>query len=522
MSVSISPITRPGSFAPGEIPQEVVLAALETIVASDAFAKVERPARFLRHLVENQLRGDGHLLKESLLGVEVFERDPSWDPRLDPVVRQEAARLRKRLARFYQTQGSVSVIRIELPVGTYVPVFCPFPPLAKPEPTSEEPQPAPLSALPILPAPWGVSHPRAMWVGAAALMALTFLSVLTILHFQYKTKFGGESPKGEAAAEDLYLKGRFYWNRRTPESLTQAVDFFTQAVVRDPKYAAAYVGLADSYNLLREYSAMAPEQAYPRAEAAARRALELDDRSAEAHNSLAFVEFWWNWNATMAEAEFGRAIRLRPGYAVAHHWYATFLNQIGRGQDALREISTAQRLDPGSNSIVADKAFILSLTGRREEAIALLKQLEAVDQSFLSSHQYLAEVYLASQDYPDFLAEFGTAARLAKSADAAEVADAARQGFARGGSRAMYKAILEVQRKNYSEGRLPALALAATYSRLGRRPEALQYLKQSFQNKECALLEVLRADWTRPLRAKPGFESLQAALRGVLRTGLHR
>ena len=86
----------------------------------------------------------------------------------------------------------------------------------------------------------------------------------------------------------------------------------------------------------------------------------------------------------------------------------------------------------------------------------------------------------------------------------------------------MYEAILEVQRKNYSEGRLPALALAATYSRLGRRPEALQYLKQSFQNRECAFLEVLRADWTQPLRAEPGFESLQAALRGVLRTGLHR
>ena len=426
MSVSIGTITRPGSFAPGEIPQEVVLAALETIVASEAFAKVERPARFLRHLVENQLRGDGHLLKESLLGVEVFERDPSWDPRLDPVVRQEAARLRKRLARFYQTQGSASVIRIELPVGTYIPVFHPVPPLTEPEPTPEEPNHAPPPGLPILPAPQSVSRRRVIWIGAVALIALGFLSVLAILHIQDKTKLGGESQKGEAAAEDLYLKGRFYWNRRTPESLTQAVDLFTQAVVRDPKYAAAYVGLADSYNLLREYSAMAPEQAYPRAEAAARRALELDDRSAEAHNSLAFVEFWWNWNATRAEAEFQRAIRLRPGYAVAHHWYATFLNQIGRGPDALREISVAQRLDPGSNSILADKAFILSTIGRREEAITLLKQIAAIDQSFLSSHQYLAEVYRASQEYPGFLAELGTAARLAKSADAAEGADAAR------------------------------------------------------------------------------------------------
>jgi len=122
----------------GEIPQREVLAALQAVVSSAAFGKTPRPARFLRHLVETTLRGERHLLKESVLGTDVFERPASWDPRLDPIVRQEAARLRHRLANYYQTSGSQATIRIDLPVGSYVPSFrrkavdaaCPLQPIA--------------------------------------------------------------------------------------------------------------------------------------------------------------------------------------------------------------------------------------------------------------------------------------------------------------------------------------------------------------------------------------------------------
>src|ERR1019366_4026317 len=139
-------------------------------------------------------------------------------------------------------------------------------------------------------------------------------------------------------AQDLYLKGRYYWDKRTPDDLNKAVDFFTQASIRDPNYAQAYVGLADCYNLLREYAAMTPEEAYPRALAAAKTAVELDDSSAEAHNSLAFVTFYWNWDVAGAEREFRRALELNPTYVVAHHWYATFLMTIGRLPEALEQI----------------------------------------------------------------------------------------------------------------------------------------------------------------------------------------
>ncbi len=125
-------------------------------------------------------------------------------------------------------------------------------------------------------------------------------------------------------AQDFYLRGRYEWDKRTPESLNKAVDYFTQAIVRDPNYAQAYVGLADCYNLLREFSAMPPDEAYPRALAAAKKAVELDDSSAEAHTSLAFATFYGTFNAAGAEREFKRAIELNPNYAKAHHWYATF------------------------------------------------------------------------------------------------------------------------------------------------------------------------------------------------------
>jgi tetratricopeptide (TPR) repeat protein len=172
-------------------------------------------------------------------------------------------------------------------------------------------------------------------------------------------------------AEDLYLKGRYFWNKRTPEDLNKALDLFTQAIVRDPGYAQAYVGLADCYNLMREYSVMPPNEAYPRALAAAKKAVELDDNSAEAHNSLAFATFYWTWDAPTAEREFKRAIELNADYVAARHWYATFLMVTRRYPEAIREIEIARKLDPSSTPIVADKGFILYLAGQPAQGMTI-------------------------------------------------------------------------------------------------------------------------------------------------------
>jgi Tfp pilus assembly protein PilF len=158
---------------------------------------------------------------------------------------------------------------------------------------------------------------------------------------RFKALASRHAPNAEA--QDLYLRGRYHWDRRTPDDLNKAVDYFTQAIVKDPSDAAAYVGLADCYNLLREFGAMPPTEAYPRALSAAQRAVVLDDTSAEAHSSLAFATFWWSWQGVTAEREFKRALELDPKFGRGHHWYATYLLALHRYPEALDQIEQARR-----------------------------------------------------------------------------------------------------------------------------------------------------------------------------------
>jgi tetratricopeptide (TPR) repeat protein len=311
-------------------------------------------------------------------------------------------------------------------------------------------------------------------------------------------------------AEELYLKGRYFWNKRTPEDLNKALDLFTQSIVRDPSYAQAYVGLADCYNLLREYSAMPSSEAYPRALAAAKKAVELDDNSAEAHNSLAFVTFYWSWDAPTAEREFKRAIVLNPDYVAAHHWYATFLLALERYPEAIAEIEKARKLDPSSTPIMADKGFILYSAGQPEQSLALLKQLEAREPGFLSPHRYLAEIYFASNDYPDYFAESRKVAQLRHDTAALAIVNAAERGFAEGGAHGMWQNMLPVEKKFYLQGELPAYPLAQTYSELGEKHEALKYLSEAYDKRDEAIVVINNDRAFDALRDNPAFRDLRA------------
>lgn len=311
-------------------------------------------------------------------------------------------------------------------------------------------------------------------------------------------------------AEELYLKGRYFWNKRTPEDLNKALDLFTQAIVRDPSYAQAYVGLADCYNLLREYSVMPPNEAYPRALAAARRAVELDDNSAEAHNSLAFATFYWTWDAATAEREFKRAIALNPDYVAAHHWYATFLMTMRRYPEAVAEIETARKLDPSSTPIVADKGLILYWAGQPEEGTTLLKQIEAREPDFLSPRLYLAEIYLNGKDYPNYLSESKKVAELRHDQTALAIVDAAEKGFASGDARGMWEGMLEVQNKFYRQGSLAPYRLAQTYAQLGENQEALNYVREAIKERDAAVLSMDNDCSFDGLRGDPSFRELLA------------
>ena len=351
-------------------------------------------------------------------------------------------------------------------------------------------------------------------LGLCAVATAGIISYRNVHRFAANAASAIDSQSSVLEAQDFYLKGRYYWNKRTPDGLGKAVDYFTQAIVRDPNYAQAYVGLAESYNLLREYTGMPDSEAYPRAMAAARKAVELDDHSSEAHAALAFALFYGNWDASDADREFRRAIELDPNNAVAHHWYATYLMTVERLPESLAEIDRARALDPSCAAILADKALILLQQDRDEEGVSLLKQLEASESSFLSPHRYLKEFYLNRGDYANFLIESKAFASLSQNRSALAVVNAAEEGFATGGPREMLESILLAQKRLYADGLITPCELAHTYARLGNREEALRLLNIAVGQHDGSLLFIGNS---------PEFESLKtdSAYRSVVsRVGL--
>jgi DNA-binding winged helix-turn-helix (wHTH) protein/Tfp pilus assembly protein PilF len=315
-----------------------------------------------------------------------------------------------------------------------------------------------------------------------------------------------------ADAEQFYLKGRFYWEKRTPDGLNKAVDYFTQAIVHDPDYAPAYVGLAHSYNLLREYTLMPANEAYPRALAAAQKAVELDDQSSEAHASLAFALFYGTWDVAGADREFRRAIDLNPDSAVAHHWYATYLSTIGLNPQALAEIERAQTLEPASKSVLADKGDLLWLAGRREESFALLKQLEATEPDFVSPHRYLKTAYFDSGDYAHYLDEWKKEAVLMRDHTALKLVDSAEKGYSAAGAPGLLQNVRAMQGKLYARGLQSPYLLAETDSLLGNKQEALQYLKIAYDKHDDGMVRIESDPELNSLHNEPAYKNLIATL----------
>jgi TolB-like protein/DNA-binding winged helix-turn-helix (wHTH) protein/Tfp pilus assembly protein PilF len=197
-------------------------------------------------------------------------------------------------------------------------------------------------------------------------------------------------------AYEAWLKGRYFWNKRTGEGIKEAIDYFNQAVEKDPKYAAAYAGLTDAYALAGDwkYGILAPRDAYPKARAAATKALELDSSFGEAHISLAFCLDAYDWNWESAGREFTRGIELSPGYATGHHWYGWHLAALGRHGDAIAELDKAESLDPLSLIISADLAEELLIAHRYDEAIKQSRMTVNMDPFFAPAHFVLGEVFL--------------------------------------------------------------------------------------------------------------------------------
>ena len=358
------------------------------------------------------------------------------------------------------------------------------------------------------------SYRRWLWPAVAG--ALLIVAIAGVTAYRSRTPAAVvSSPTAHAAdpaAEDLYLKGVYYWQKRTPESLHQAVDAFTQAIVRDPGYAPAYAGLAECYDLLREFDTMPAEEAYPRAIEAAQRAIQLDPHSAVGHRSLAFAQFWGQGRVEEARAEFEKAIAEDPNSATGHHWFATYLMTIGENERALQEIDTARRLDPSSIAIQADKGMILQAGGQQEQARQLLEELEKSDPSFPSTHSYLSAVYLMTGDNSGFVRELRNYGTMTKDARALAIADAAGAGLAQGGRTGMLESVYSYLRGQYEQGKTAASQVAFWALMTGRYDDALDFWEKGADANDRGVLGMNSSPSPTQLRMDPRFVALQKRL----------
>lgn len=303
-----------------------------------------------------------------------------------------------------------------------------------------------------------------------------------------------------------YLKGRYFWNKRSAESLKVALAYFNQAIDEDPAYAQAYSGLADTYALLGDwqYAVMTPKEALPKAKAAAIKALELDSALGEAHNSLAFCLDGFDWAFDSAGKEFLRAIELNPSYATAHHWYAWHLALLHRYDEALAEMRKAESLDPLSLVINADLAELLALAHSYDESIQQSRKTIEMDPNFGLAHNHLGQAYLQKHMYDEAIAELQKAVQLSSGGPTC-MANLARADVA-SGKRSEAEKLLGDLKKRSSPGYSHGSEIAVIYASLGDTDQAMNWLEKGYEERFNP--GVLLRPGFDPLRSDPRFQNL--------------
>jgi Tfp pilus assembly protein PilF len=318
-------------------------------------------------------------------------------------------------------------------------------------------------------------------------------------------------PIRDPAAVAFYRSGLHEWQTRTPSGLVRAVRDFDAAIARDPGYAQAYEGLANTYSLMREYTLMPADEAYTKARDAAAHAIKLDPSLAGAHAALAFVDFYWLRKSSDAQREFVRAIALDPKNAGAHHWYATFLMTVGESAAATREIETAAELDSESSAILADKGLILYYAGRTDEAVKLLAQLEADQPGFASPPFYLSVIDLVRGDDKGHLREMKQHASVMHDSNEVALAAAGAKGLSQDGRAGMLRGELAARLGSYAKGKGDVYWLAQTYALLGDQAPALAYLAISVSRREPETIAVKIDPALNSLRNAPQFARIRVA-----------
>jgi serine/threonine-protein kinase len=334
-------------------------------------------------------------------------------------------------------------------------------------------------------------------------------AVVRILKVEYLGEKGTLFIKHRPAnseAYHLYLQGRFFWNRREKESLEKAVEYFKEALERDPDYAPAYAGLADAYVVLGSNRLYPPDEAYPKAKEAALRALDIDEKLAEARTSLAAVKADYDWDFSGAEREYKWALELNPNYATARHWYALLLSDLGRHEEAISEIYFAQRLDPLSSRIKANVGLILYNARRYDQALEELKKALEIDPCHVSTYEYLGLVYSQTGRFTEAVEAGGRAIEL--GGNPADIDIDLACAYARSGNMAESRKILARIKESRKSSFVSPASIAAIHGHLGERDEAFDWLEKAYEERDPALLELKSAPRFDPLRTDPRFSAL--------------
>ncbi len=315
-----------------------------------------------------------------------------------------------------------------------------------------------------------------------------------------------QRPTEDPEAFQSYLKGRYWWNKRTDEGIWKGIRYFEQAIEKDPLYALAYAGLADSYNMLGFYSMLPPKEAFPKARAAALKAMEIDENLAEAYPALAYARHYHDWNWAGAERDYQRALELNPNYASAHQFYGTFLLSTGRSEEGFARMRKARELDPLSLIINSAVGWLHYYARQYDVAIEQLKKALEMDPNFFLAHLWLG---FALQEKGLFT-EAETAYEKAKALSGGTPITIASLGhlYAVSGRRekaeTVLKELFELSRKRY----VSSYYIAVIYAVLGDKDRAFDWLERGFKERAQALVFLKVDPHVDPLRSDPRFTAL--------------
>lgn len=571
------------------IPREIVLEHLALILRSALFTRSDRLTRFLQLSVHAALSGETDRLKEYVIGVEVFDRGESFDPRIDPVVRVEARLLRERLKRWHETEGRHSAIVIDLPTGRYAARFqyrgtsqkadltgstgktiavLPFANLnsdpeldyfsdglteelihaltrirdlhvvAWPSVSRLKGQEKEVSAIgqrlnvenilrgsvrrsgdrlrmtvQLINAADGHYLWSEAWDRPAAdLLAIEEEIAQAIanklrLDVGYQQPGAWVAPSRNPEAHTLYLKGRFHWNKRTPDGMQLAISYFKEAAGKDPYWPLAWAGLADAYAVLASYSMGAPRGTLVASREAAQKALALDPTLAEAITCVAFVRVVHDWEWQEAGRLYRQAIALNPSYATAHHWYGSdYLAMLGRLEEAIAELETAISLDPLSSIILDSRAFLSLVSGRYDDALRRYTDLLQHDPWFYKAWSALGRLYTQVGKYAEAIEMFQKARALA--GDFPKILGALGQTYGLAGQADKAQEVMRTLETISKAQYVGCSTFALVHLGLGEREAALQRLETAAEEREEAVLWLkIHPAWD-TLRSEPRFQAI--------------